>query len=76
MILVQVHMHNLLFNLRTDTQHIHCLAQSWSMKLIRIPTSYPYSNERPMDAQMRYFADVLLNKPGFGTRCMLDEPLE
>lgn len=29
-----------------------------------------------MDAQMRYFADVLLNKPGFGTRCMLDEPLE
>ncbi|XP_075869832.1 retinal-specific phospholipid-transporting ATPase ABCA4a [Nelusetta ayraudi] len=35
-----------------------------------------FSNERPMDAQMRYFADVLLNKPGFGTRCMLDEPLE
>lgn len=25
---------------------------------------------------MRYFADVLLNKPGFGTRCMADEPLE
>lgn len=34
------------------------------------------SNERPTDAQMRYFADVLLNKPGFGTRCMVDEPLE
>ncbi|XP_075994204.1 retinal-specific phospholipid-transporting ATPase ABCA4a [Genypterus blacodes] len=35
-----------------------------------------FSNERPMDAQMRYFGEVLLNKPGFGTRCMLDEPLE
>lgn len=29
-----------------------------------------------MDAQMRYFGEVLLNKPGFGTRCMVDEPLE
>lgn len=29
-----------------------------------------------MDAQMRYFGQVLLNKPGFGTRCMVDEPLE
>ncbi|XP_035474924.1 retinal-specific phospholipid-transporting ATPase ABCA4 isoform X1 [Scophthalmus maximus] len=35
-----------------------------------------FSNERPMDAQMRYFGEVLLDKPGFGTRCMLDEPLE
>uniref|UniRef100_A0A3Q3W540 P-type phospholipid transporter n=1 Tax=Mola mola TaxID=94237 RepID=A0A3Q3W540_MOLML len=35
-----------------------------------------FSNERPMDAQMRYFGEVLLNKPGFGTRCMVDEPLE
>ncbi|XP_056155293.1 retinal-specific phospholipid-transporting ATPase ABCA4-like [Lampris incognitus] len=35
-----------------------------------------FSNERPLDAQMRYFAEVLLNKPGFGTRCMVDEPLE
>ncbi|XP_015230454.1 PREDICTED: retinal-specific ATP-binding cassette transporter-like [Cyprinodon variegatus] len=35
-----------------------------------------FSNERPMDAQMRYFAKVLLDKPGFGTRCMADEPLE
>uniref|UniRef100_A0AAY4D0I1 P-type phospholipid transporter n=1 Tax=Denticeps clupeoides TaxID=299321 RepID=A0AAY4D0I1_9TELE len=26
--------------------------------------------------EMRYFADVLLNKPGFGTRCMVEEPLE
>lgn len=34
------------------------------------------SNERPMDAQMRYFGGVLLDKPGFGTRCMVDEPLE
>lgn len=34
------------------------------------------SNERPMDAQMRYFGEVLLDKPGFGTRCMVDEPLE
>uniref|UniRef100_A0A3B3VDY7 P-type phospholipid transporter n=1 Tax=Poecilia latipinna TaxID=48699 RepID=A0A3B3VDY7_9TELE len=35
-----------------------------------------FSNERPMDAQMRYFGEVLLDKPGFGTRCMADEPLE
>uniref|UniRef100_A0A3Q1EAA0 ATP-binding cassette, sub-family A (ABC1), member 4a n=1 Tax=Acanthochromis polyacanthus TaxID=80966 RepID=A0A3Q1EAA0_9TELE len=35
-----------------------------------------FSNERPMDAQLRYFAEVLLDKPGFGTRCMADEPLE
>lgn len=34
------------------------------------------SNEHPSDAQMRYFGEVLLNKPGFGTRCMVDEPLE
>lgn len=34
------------------------------------------SNEHPTDAQMRYFAEVLLDKPGFGTRCMVDEPLE
>uniref|UniRef100_A0A3P9NX15 ATP-binding cassette, sub-family A (ABC1), member 4a n=1 Tax=Poecilia reticulata TaxID=8081 RepID=A0A3P9NX15_POERE len=35
-----------------------------------------FSNERPLDAQMRYFGEVLLDKPGFGTRCMADEPLE
>ncbi|XP_078147403.1 retinal-specific phospholipid-transporting ATPase ABCA4a isoform X1 [Centroberyx gerrardi] len=35
-----------------------------------------FSNERPMDAQLRYFGEVLLDKPGFGTRCMVDEPLE
>ncbi|CAB1457509.1 unnamed protein product [Pleuronectes platessa] len=35
-----------------------------------------FSNEQPMDAQMRYFGEVLLDKPGFGTRCMVDEPLE
>ncbi|XP_068603937.1 retinal-specific phospholipid-transporting ATPase ABCA4-like [Brachionichthys hirsutus] len=35
-----------------------------------------FSNELPTDAQMKYFGEVLLNKPGFGTRCMLDEPLE
>ncbi|XP_053268090.1 retinal-specific phospholipid-transporting ATPase ABCA4 [Pleuronectes platessa] len=35
-----------------------------------------FSNEQPMDAQMRYFGKVLLDKPGFGTRCMVDEPLE
>ncbi|XP_062377373.1 retinal-specific phospholipid-transporting ATPase ABCA4a [Sardina pilchardus] len=35
-----------------------------------------FSNERAQDPGMRYFADVLLNKPGFGTRCMADEPLE
>uniref|UniRef100_A0A3Q1B7E7 P-type phospholipid transporter n=1 Tax=Amphiprion ocellaris TaxID=80972 RepID=A0A3Q1B7E7_AMPOC len=35
-----------------------------------------FSNERPMDAELRYFAEVLLDKPGFGTRCMADEPLE
>ncbi|XP_072306658.1 retinal-specific phospholipid-transporting ATPase ABCA4-like isoform X1 [Eucyclogobius newberryi] len=35
-----------------------------------------FSNERPTDAKMRYLGEVLLDKPGFGTRCMLDEPLE
>ncbi|XP_062335379.1 retinal-specific phospholipid-transporting ATPase ABCA4-like isoform X2 [Osmerus eperlanus] len=35
-----------------------------------------FSNERPLTAEMRYFGEVLLNKPGFGTRCMVDEPLE
>uniref|UniRef100_A0A673CI96 ATP-binding cassette, sub-family A (ABC1), member 4a n=1 Tax=Sphaeramia orbicularis TaxID=375764 RepID=A0A673CI96_9TELE len=35
-----------------------------------------FSNERPMDSQMRYLGEVLLDKPGFGTRCMADEPLE
>ncbi|XP_032366681.1 retinal-specific phospholipid-transporting ATPase ABCA4 isoform X4 [Etheostoma spectabile] len=35
-----------------------------------------FSNERPMDAPMRYLGEVLLDKPGFGTRCMADEPLE
>ena len=34
------------------------------------------SNERPLDAQMRYFGEVLLNRPGFGTRCMAEEPLQ
>uniref|UniRef100_A0A3B3ZLR6 ABC transporter domain-containing protein n=1 Tax=Periophthalmus magnuspinnatus TaxID=409849 RepID=A0A3B3ZLR6_9GOBI len=35
-----------------------------------------FSNERPSDPDMRYLAEVLLDKPGFGTRCMVDEPLE
>ncbi|KAK7881153.1 hypothetical protein WMY93_029562 [Mugilogobius chulae] len=35
-----------------------------------------FSNERPTDAKMRYLGEVLLDKPGFGTRCMVDEPLE
>uniref|UniRef100_A0A8C7Q917 ATP-binding cassette, sub-family A (ABC1), member 4a n=1 Tax=Oncorhynchus mykiss TaxID=8022 RepID=A0A8C7Q917_ONCMY len=35
-----------------------------------------FSNERILDPEMRYFGEVLLNKPGFGTRCMVDEPLE
>ncbi|XP_028288502.1 retinal-specific phospholipid-transporting ATPase ABCA4a [Parambassis ranga] len=35
-----------------------------------------FSNERPTDAQMKYFGEVLLDRPGFGTRCMVDEPLE
>ncbi|KAM9332939.1 retinal-specific phospholipid-transporting ATPase ABCA4a [Pholidichthys leucotaenia] len=35
-----------------------------------------FSNEIPSDIQMRYFGQVLLDKPGFGTRCMVDEPLE
>uniref|UniRef100_A0A3P9LUM4 P-type phospholipid transporter n=1 Tax=Oryzias latipes TaxID=8090 RepID=A0A3P9LUM4_ORYLA len=34
---------------------------------------YTFFNERPTDAQMRYFGNVLLDKPGFGTRCMVDE---
>nr|XP_046148467.1 LOW QUALITY PROTEIN: retinal-specific phospholipid-transporting ATPase ABCA4a [Oncorhynchus gorbuscha] len=35
-----------------------------------------FSNERILDPEMRYFGEVLLDKPGFGTRCMVDEPLE
>uniref|UniRef100_A0A8C6TAP4 P-type phospholipid transporter n=1 Tax=Neogobius melanostomus TaxID=47308 RepID=A0A8C6TAP4_9GOBI len=35
-----------------------------------------FSNEQPKDASMRYLGEVLLDKPGFGTRCMVDEPLE
>uniref|UniRef100_A0A6Q2Z807 P-type phospholipid transporter n=1 Tax=Esox lucius TaxID=8010 RepID=A0A6Q2Z807_ESOLU len=35
-----------------------------------------FSNERATDPEMRYFGEVLLNKPGFGTRCMVDEPLK
>ncbi|XP_036410765.1 retinal-specific phospholipid-transporting ATPase ABCA4-like [Megalops cyprinoides] len=35
-----------------------------------------FSNERPSHEDMNHFADVLLNRPGFGTRCMLDQPLE
>ncbi|XP_056594353.1 retinal-specific phospholipid-transporting ATPase ABCA4a [Triplophysa dalaica] len=35
-----------------------------------------FSNEQMQSPEMRYFGDVLLNRPGFGTRCMLDEPLE
>uniref|UniRef100_A0A7N6FL20 P-type phospholipid transporter n=1 Tax=Anabas testudineus TaxID=64144 RepID=A0A7N6FL20_ANATE len=35
-----------------------------------------FSNERPTDAQMSYLSEVVLDKPGFGTRCMihLDNP--
>ncbi|XP_029110683.1 retinal-specific ATP-binding cassette transporter-like [Scleropages formosus] len=35
-----------------------------------------FSNERTLDPEMIHFGEVLLNRPGFGTRCMLDEPLE
>nr|XP_057916447.1 retinal-specific phospholipid-transporting ATPase ABCA4a [Doryrhamphus excisus] len=35
-----------------------------------------FSNERPLDAQTRHLGEVLLDKPGFGTRCMAEEPLE
>uniref|UniRef100_A0AAR2IJC1 P-type phospholipid transporter n=1 Tax=Pygocentrus nattereri TaxID=42514 RepID=A0AAR2IJC1_PYGNA len=35
-----------------------------------------FSNEQTEMADMKYFADVLLNRPGFGTRCMVDEPLK
>ncbi|CAL9697713.1 unnamed protein product [Knipowitschia caucasica] len=35
-----------------------------------------FSNEHPADAELRYFGEVLLDRPGFGTRCMVDEPLE
>ncbi|XP_069050210.1 retinal-specific phospholipid-transporting ATPase ABCA4 isoform X2 [Lepisosteus oculatus] len=34
-----------------------------------------FSNEQPSNEQIKYFEDVLLNKPGFGTPCMQDEPL-
>ncbi|XP_041125605.1 retinal-specific phospholipid-transporting ATPase ABCA4 [Polyodon spathula] len=35
-----------------------------------------FSNEQPESEPMKHFGDVLLNKPGFGTRCMKSEPLE
>ncbi|KAJ8409561.1 hypothetical protein AAFF_G00229620 [Aldrovandia affinis] len=35
-----------------------------------------FSNERPTNEHMNRFTDVLLNKPGFGTRCVRDQPLE
>ncbi|XP_048030796.1 retinal-specific phospholipid-transporting ATPase ABCA4a isoform X1 [Megalobrama amblycephala] len=35
-----------------------------------------FSNERTQSPDMRYFGEVLLNRPGFGTRCMVDEPLQ
>uniref|UniRef100_A0A672SD77 Retinal-specific ATP-binding cassette transporter-like n=1 Tax=Sinocyclocheilus grahami TaxID=75366 RepID=A0A672SD77_SINGR len=35
-----------------------------------------FSNEQMQSPDMRYFGEVLLNRPGFGTRCMVDEPLE
>ncbi|TRY62479.1 hypothetical protein DNTS_007141, partial [Danionella cerebrum] len=35
-----------------------------------------FSNEKMQSPEMRYFGEVLLNRPGFGTRCMVDEPLE
>lgn len=44
--------------------------------LILVVEFFHCSNERPLDPQMRYFGEVLLDKPGFGTRCMVDEPLE
>lgn len=50
------------------------LTQHW--KLCWFYSDVLCSNERPTDAQMRYFGEVLLDKPGFGTRCMVDEPLE
>lgn len=34
------------------------------------------SNEQMQSPDMRYFGEVLLNRPGFGTRCMVDEPLQ
>jgi len=34
------------------------------------------SNEEMQSPDMRYFGEVLLNRPGFGTRCMVDEPLK
>uniref|UniRef100_M3XGV9 ATP binding cassette subfamily A member 4 n=1 Tax=Latimeria chalumnae TaxID=7897 RepID=M3XGV9_LATCH len=34
-----------------------------------------FSNEQPENGQMNHLADVLLNKPGFGTRCMKGEPI-
>lgn len=51
-------------------QNFHIFAILYSLHFTQC------SNERPPDAQMRYFGEVLLEKPGFGTRCMADEPLE
>ncbi|XP_035276766.1 retinal-specific phospholipid-transporting ATPase ABCA4-like isoform X2 [Anguilla anguilla] len=35
-----------------------------------------FSNERPSNEHIHHFSNMLLNSPGFGTRCMLDQPLE
>ncbi|XP_062920691.1 retinal-specific phospholipid-transporting ATPase ABCA4 [Mobula hypostoma] len=35
-----------------------------------------FSNERPSDKKLSQMTDVLVNKPGFGTRCMKDNPIE
>ncbi|XP_051789234.1 retinal-specific phospholipid-transporting ATPase ABCA4 isoform X1 [Erpetoichthys calabaricus] len=35
-----------------------------------------FSNEQPGSEAMEQFSDMLLNRPGFGTRCMSDEPIE
>ena len=50
------------------------MRQHWKLRWVHFDVLC--SNEHPTNAQMRYFAEVLLDKPGFGTRCMVDEPLE
>ncbi|XP_067845678.1 retinal-specific phospholipid-transporting ATPase ABCA4 [Heptranchias perlo] len=34
-----------------------------------------FSNERPCDKKLSHLTEVLLNKPGFGTRCMRENPI-
>ena len=47
----------------------------WKKKNVEKILSYSLSNERPGSEQMVSLTDAFLNKPGFGNRCMKNQPL-